>query len=604
MCAIHGILDKQYTHMDKMIEAAYHRGPDNNGKYIDDYITLGHNLLSIVDTETNGKQPWLFEDTVLVYNGEIYNYKELRDELDYNFQTDTDTEVLSVGLKLQGKDFISKCDGMFAFAWYNKNSKELIMARDSNGTKPIYYGNISGKFCFSSEIKSLLAIGFERKICKEALKHYYKQGYNSGYFTLFQGIKKFVPGEVLSYDVKSGRKFSYNLNEKKKELNEKPENIEENIRHLINKSVKQTLMGRRKVGLFLSGGMDSSSILYEMMQLGVKPNTFTSNFATTLPGSALNEDSDVAKKYATELQIENNRLHQNEQDFVDAMDNTFYALEEPRQGKSFPTYYNTNKFMSENGIVVTLSGDGGDEIFTGYKHHVKGDWRNKINSLSMNHRGLNNPELQISLDEQMNYLNEWLPTGPLTGDKINDMMYIECLNALCDDFLIRNDKLGMHFSMEARFPLMCNELRDYVRSIPSKLKAEMSAVVKNGVTTNKFKFKAKTLFKNAYDGRLPEYIVRKKKTGWRFPTDEILVGSEKHPGQDDSVLRQYIIETLKDKEVREIFELDDDIIWSFMDNRNFTARPGSKFAPALLRQKELFTILNFAVWKKVFKMSI
>ena len=604
MCAIHGILDKQYTHMDKMIEAAYHRGPDNNGKYIDDYITLGHNLLSIVDTETNGKQPWLFEDTVLVYNGEIYNYKELRDELDYNFQTDTDTEVLSVGLKLQGKDFISKCDGMFAFAWYNKNSKELLMARDSNGTKPIYYGNISGKFCFSSEIKSLLAIGFERKICKEALKHYYKQGYNSGYLTLFQGIKKFVPGEVLSYDVKSGRKFSYNLNEKKKELNEKPENIEENIRHLINKSVKQTLMGRRKVGLFLSGGMDSSSILYEMMQLGVKPNTFTSNFATTLPGSALNEDSDVAKKYATELQIENNRLHQNEQDFVDAMDNTFYALEEPRQGKSFPTYYNTNKFMSENGIVVTLSGDGGDEIFTGYKHHVKGDWRNKINSLSMNHRGLNNPELQISLDEQMNYLNEWLPTGPLTGDKINDMMYIECLNALCDDFLIRNDKLGMHFSMEARFPLMCNELRDYVRSIPSKLKAEMSAVVKNGVTTNKFKFKAKTLFKRAYDGRLPEYIVRKKKTGWRFPTDEILVGSEKHPGQDDSVLRQYIIETLKDKEVREIFELDDDIIWSFMDNRNFLARPGSKFAPALLRQKELFTILNFAVWKKVFKMSI
>ena len=604
MCAIHGILDKQYTHMDKMIEAAYHRGPDNNGKYIDDDITLGHNLLSIVDTETNGKQPWLFEDTVLVYNGEIYNYKELRNELDYNFQTDTDTEVLSVGLKLQGKDFISKCDGMFAFAWYNKNSKELIMARDSNGTKPIYYGNISGKFCFSSEIKSLLAIGFERKICKEALKHYYKQGYNSGYLTLFQGIKKFVPGEVLSYDVKSGRKFSYNLNNKKININSNPKNVEEKIRHLINKSVKQTLMGRRKVGLFLSGGMDSSSILYEMIQLGVKPNTFTSNFATTLPGSALNEDSDVAKKYATELQIENNRLHQNEQDFVDAMDNTFYALEEPRQGKSFPTYYNTNKFMSENGIVVTLSGDGGDEIFTGYKHHVKGDWRNKINSLSMNHRGLNNPELQISLDEQMNYLNEWLPTGPLTGDKINDMMYIECLNALCDDFLIRNDKLGMHFSMEARFPLMCNELRDYVRSIPSKLKAEMSAVVKNGVTTNKFKFKAKTLFKRAYDGRLPEYIVRKKKTGWRFPTDEILVGSEKHPGQDDSVLRQYIIETLKDKEVREIFELDDDIIWSFMDNRNFLARPGSKFAPALLRQKELFTILNFAVWKKVFKMSI
>ena len=506
MCAIHGILDKQYTHMDKMIEAAYHRGPDNNGKYIDDDITLGHNLLSIVDTETNGKQPWLFEDTVLVYNGEIYNYKELRNELDYNFQTDTDTEVLSVGLKLKGKDFIKQLDGMFAFAWYNKNSKELIMARDSNGTKPIYYGNISGKFCFSSEIKSLLAIGFERKICKEALKHYYKQGYNSGYLTLFQGIKKFVPGEVLSYDVKSGRKFSYNLNNKKININSNPKNVEERIRHLINKSVKQTLMGRRKVGLFLSGGMDSSSILYEMIQLGVKPNTFTSNFATTLPGSALNEDSDVAKQYCEELNIQNNRLHQNEADFVEAMDNTFYALEEPRQGKSFPTYYNTNKFMSENGIVVTLSGDGGDEIFTGYKHHVKGDWRNKLNSLSMNHRGLNNPELQITLDEQMDYLNEWLPKEHLQGDDINDMMYIECLNALCDDFLIRNDKLGMNFSMEARFPLMCNELRDYVRSIPSNLKATIGTNPKN----NKKTFAAKTLFKRAYVEQLPSYITKKR----------------------------------------------------------------------------------------------
>ena len=600
MCAIHGILDKQYTHMDKMIEAAYHRGPDNNGKYIDDDITLGHNLLSIVDTETNGKQPWLFEDTVLVYNGEIYNYKELRNELDYNFQTDTDTEVLSVGLKLKGKDFIKQLDGMFAFAWYNKNSKELIMARDSNGTKPIYYGNISGKFCFSSEIKSLLAIGFERKICKEALKHYYKQGYNSGYLTLFQGIKKFVPGEVLSYDVKSGRKFSYNLNNKKININSNPKNVEERIRHLINKSVKQTLMGRRKVGLFLSGGMDSSSILYEMIQLGVKPNTFTSNFATTLPGSALNEDSDVAKQYCEELNIQNNRLHQNEADFVEAMDNTFYALEEPRQGKSFPTYYNTNKFMSENGIVVTLSGDGGDEIFTGYKHHVKGDWKNKLNSLSMNHRGLNNPELQITLDEQMNYLNEWLPKEQLQGDDINDMMYIECLNALCDDFLIRNDKLGMNFSMEARFPLMCNELRDYVRSIPSNLKATIGTNPKN----NKKTFAAKTLFKRAYVEQLPSYITKKKKSGWRFPTDEILVGSYKHPGKEDSVLRTYIIETLKDKEVREIFELNDDIIETFIDNKNFTPNKGSKFPPALLKQKELFTILNFAVWKKVYKMSL
>ena len=142
------------------------------------------------------------------------------------------------------------------------------MARDSNGTKPIYYGNISGKFCFSSEIKSLLAIGLKERFVKRHLNIITNKDTIQVILHLFQGIKKFVMSEVLSYDVKDqGRKFSYNLNEKKKELNEKPENIEENIRHLINKSVKQTLMGRRKVGLFLSGGMDSSSILYEMMQL-------------------------------------------------------------------------------------------------------------------------------------------------------------------------------------------------------------------------------------------------------------------------------------------------------------------------------------------------
>jgi asparagine synthase (glutamine-hydrolysing) len=599
MCAIHGILDKRGHFIDKMIEAAHHRGPDGNGKFVDDDITLGHNLLSIVDTETNSKQPWLFENTILVYNGEIYNYKELRDTLNYDFKTDTDTEVLSVGLKLEGKDFIKKLDGMFAFAWYNKDSKELVMARDSNGAKPLYYGVLSDKLCFSSEVKSLLAIGFQRKICKEALKHYYKQGYNSGYLTLFEGIKKFVPGEVMSYDVHTGRKFTFNLNDKKIELNNTFKNVEEEIVDRINKAVKMTLMGRRKIGLFLSGGMDSTSILYEMKRLGVNPNTYTSNFETTLPGSALNEDSEVAKKYCDELQIENNRLHQNEQDFVDAMDKTFYALEEPRQGKSFPTYYNTNKFMSENGVIVTLSGDGGDEIFTGYKHHVKGDWRNKLNSLGMSHRGLNNPELQITLDEQMDYLYEWLPTAPIQGDAINDMMYIECMNTLAEDFLIRNDKLGMNFSMEARFPLMCNVIRDYIRTIPSSYKA----VIKHK-PNNKKTFKAKTLFKKAYEERLPEYIVRKKKTGWRFPTDEILIGDAATPGRDDSTLRQYIFETLKDKEVREIFELDDDTIWNFMDNKNFTPNKGSKFAPAMLRQKELFTILNFAVWKKVFKMSI
>jgi len=192
MCAIHGLFYNSKEDINKMIVKAHHRGPDGNGSWSDEHITLGHNLLSIVDTEINSKQPWIHKDLVLVYNREIYNYYELNKTIKYNFQTTTDTELLAVGLKLLGTDFISRLDGMFAFACYNKKTKELILARDSNGTKPVYYGQKDNKLCFSSEIKSLLEIGFKRKICKEALRHYYKQGLNTGYLTLFDGIKKLI----------------------------------------------------------------------------------------------------------------------------------------------------------------------------------------------------------------------------------------------------------------------------------------------------------------------------------------------------------------------------------------------------------------------------
>jgi asparagine synthase (glutamine-hydrolysing) len=608
MCAIHGIIGNRESIIEHMIQAAHHRGPDGNGKWKDDDVTLGHNLLSIVDTETNSQQPWIHEDLVLTYNGEIYNYKELQTELNYEFITNTDTEVLAVGLKKFGIEFIEKLDGMFAFACYNRTTKELILARDSSGCKPLYYGHKEGMLHFSSEIKSLLSAGFDRKICKQALKHYYNQGYNSGYLTLFEGIKKLVPGQIDVINVKTKEKKSHNINNKNIPLTSatNPQELAEELRNRIHRAVKMTLMGRREIGLFLSGGIDSTSILYEMIQSGVKPSTFTSNFSTTLPGSMLNEDSEVAKQYCDELQIENNRLHQNEADFVNAMDDTFYALEEPRQGKSFPTYYNTNKFLASKGITVTLSGDGGDELLVGYKHHGLGHWTTKVNSLRMNHRGLKNKELQITLDEQMQYLNEWLPQGGIQGDNINDMMYTESLNSLCDDFLIRNDKLGMNFSMEARFPLMCNIVKDFARSIPSKIKADMATYVAGDKMAKAGKrITHKALFKKAYRNRLPDYILNKKKSGWRFPTDEILIGTQDHPGKNDSVLRSYIIETLKNKEIRELFELDDNIINNiFLNNKTYVPQPGSKHPPGLLKQKELFTILNFAVWKKVYKMSI
>ena len=591
MCAIHGIVDVKPELMMKMVKAAHHRGPDGNGIFEDDYITLGHNLLSIVGQVEEGKQPYHYEDCVLVYNGEIYNYKDL------SHNPKTDTEALAKGLKKEGWEFLKKCDGMFALAFYNKTTKELILARDTNGTKPLYYGYQNEKLYFSSEIKSLLECGFERRVCKRALGLYYNQGYVPGYLTMFEGINKLVPGEVM-VNGKKHNLLDYDLTE--------PNNLDFNyvkrqVQLKNNYCVEQTLMGRRNIGLFLSGGLDSTSILYEMKELGVKPRTFTSSFATTDPKSKLNQDSEIAKRVCDEWGIENNMLYQTQQDYVDALEDTFYALEEPRQGKSFPTYYNMNKFISSNDITVTLAGDGGDELFAGYKHHAHPNWRNKLKMLRINNRPLVNPELECSLDDQCSYLLEWLPLKQVKNkDHLNDFLYIESLNALAEDFLVRNDKLGMAFSMEGRFPILNKRLRDYVRALPSKLKVE-------DLFYSRPKQHHKYLQREAYDGLLPNYILYHTKTGWRFPTDEILIGRMDQPAPDNGVLKSYIRETLNDKELMEIFEYDmSDVEGRYLNNRDHVKnkKGADKAGPGLRSQKELFCTLNFAVWKKVYGMTI
>ena len=591
MCAIHGIVDVKPELMMKMVKAAHHRGPDGNGIFEDDYITLGHNLLSIVGQVEEGKQPYHYEDCVLVYNGEIYNYKDL------SHNPKTDTEALAKGLKKEGWEFLKKCDGMFALAFYNKTTKELILARDTNGTKPLYYGYLKDKLYFSSEIKSLLECGFERRVCKRALSLYYNQGYNPGYLTMFDGIKKLVPGQVL-VNGHSHNLLDYNLPQiDNLDINHVKRNVQ--LKH--NYSVQQTLMGRRNIGLFLSGGLDSTSILYEMKELGIKPRTFTSSFATTDPKSKLNQDSEIAKRVCDEWGIENNMLYQTQQDYVDALEDTFYALEEPRQGKSFPTYYNMNKFISSHDITVTLAGDGGDELFAGYKHHKDPDWRGKLKMLRINNRPLKNPELECSLDDQMAYLFEWLPMKQiLNKDKLNDFLYVESLNALAEDFLVRNDKLGMAFSMEGRFPILNKRLRDYVRALPSELKIDIDFAKK---PKNKHKY----LQKKAYQGLLPKYILEHSKTGWRFPTDEILIGRTDQPAPDNGVLKDHIRETLNNKELMDIFEYNmTDVEDRYLNNRDHkkNAKGVDKAGPGLKSQKELFCTLNFATWKKVYGMTI
>ena len=621
MCAIHGILGNKPELVAKMIKVAHHRGPDGNGQFNDEHIALGHNLLSIVDSKENGEQPFYMGDFVMVFNGEIYNYQDLKAGIGtptsppswifHKWKTNTDTELLMKGLIEMGTSFLKSVDGMFAFALYNKKTGVLLLGRDSNGAKPIYYGVHPDLkcMCFSSEIKSLLEIGFERKISIEGFKHYYRQGYNSGHLTIFHNIHKFIPGQI-THIYPNAKIHSVNLNDVKKDIKVLPnskhkdfektrEDLAVEVREKLKIATKRTLQGYRDIGLFLSGGIDSCGILTCMKDLNVKPKAFTSRFAMNKDNydSVINEDSDVAKRYCEKLAVEHHELVQGEDEYIDNIEKTFLALEEPRQGKSLPTYYNTNKYLRDNGIIVTLSGDGGDELLAGYKHHRFPPWKEKLKDMAKQLPALKNKELDITLEEQEAYLNGWLPKKNLQGDELNDLMYIECMNALSEDFLVRNDKLGGSFGMEARFPMLSNEFRDFVRSIPSAYKTVPKFYTDNAKIYNK------TLLKRAFtNGRMPQWIVERSKTGWRFPTDQLVVGSGSKPAKDNNKIREFIRDVLTDKEICEIFSINEmKISTQFLNN--FEWDPQGKAGPGLLASRELFTVLNFAIWKKAFKMS-
>lgn len=618
MCAIHGFFWDSKEQMSKMITEAHHRGPDGNGVYSDEYITLGHNLLSIVDNVNSSTQPWYHNDYVLVYNGEIYNHNDLRQSINYQFKTNTDTETLILGIEKYGKQFIHKIDGMYAFACYNKKTKKLLVARDTNGAKPFYYGKIKNKFVFSSEIKSLLTLGFNRRVNKEAFKHFYYSGLNAGPLTMFEGISKLVPGQILEIDITTGDFISTNVNNdpiplyqynRKTFLSADRVNIIKNIRENLKKAVEMTLMGRREIGLFLSGGMDSSTVFYELVHASKTiPNTFSTRFKQPHIKCRYNEDADLASKLSKLFKVNHREVLVGEKIWIDNLEKCVLALEEPRQGKSFPAYYVTNKLLSDNNITVTLSGDGGDELLAGYKHHrlpyrVNKDergFKQKLHMLRVGHKGIKNKDLDITVNEQWDYLQSWLPKGRLTGDDLNDFLYTECLHTLSEDYLLRNDKLGMAFSMEARFPMMCNVFRDYVRSLPGELKVTEEFIKNNYLLHNK------VLLKDAYRHKLPNFILDRNKTGWRAPTDDWIIGTKEFPAPDRSVIKDYFRDLLNNNEIMNIFEYSvNDIDDRFLNNKNHTGHlkhdgPGI----GLSSQKELFIIIMFAVWYKLFKMNI
>ena len=515
MCGIYGITDNDPEFIKQYIEICKHRGPDGSDIWTSDHVTLGHNLLSIMAEPNKSQQPWKTpKGNRLVYNGEIFNYNELvKKYKNFTNSTGCDTELLAWGLDEHGINFINEIDSMHGFAYYDLQRNTITLSRDHAGIKPLYYAEIDKGLVFASELKGMLDIvPNARTLDNLACSMMTRTGTNPLRNTMFTNIKKVLPGETIVYDlqtrtlncaqriyIKPNADKDYSKNE---------------LKEMFAQTVRQCAIGQRKIGVFLSGGLDSSVVAYELQQLTNSVNTFTNRITPEVRADEdFNSDSKVAKRFASEQNFNHHDVVISPSEYLSAWQDSVWYMEQPNYNPSNPMYCYTNKYLADNDIVVTLAGDMGDELFGGYPkyknlyHSVNkpNSWREllqlwlervKKGSYVLTEQPINDETLLDELEKC--YSDElWNPADPTAS-----YMALDCVAQVPESFFARNDYYGMAYGMEGRFPLASKKFMQYCLNIKSK---------------HKFKNSTKDIVKKAYEKFLPGYIVNKEKTGWTVP---------------------------------------------------------------------------------------
>ena len=516
MCGIYGITEQNKQWIKSYINKCHYRGPDMNKMFFDENITLGHNLLSITDTPLQGLQPWKTDNgNILIYNGEIFNYVELLKKYkNFKPKTQCDTELLAWGLDQYGIEFIDQIDSQHAFAFWVPKEKSVYLSRDHAGIKPLYYAMTRGILVFGSEAKGLLDIVPDsRNVDIHALSCWSVAGLNVTNNSFFKGIKKIMPGETLKYNLKTkklvqvkrdiilgGKGLSYDPDE---------------FRSVFDKSVQECLIGKRPIGTFLSGGLDSAMIAYHAQKY-LTQNTFTNHILPCPIDSNedYNSDSYEAKKLAKHLGFNHTIVVHSPKLYAKHWKSSIEALEEPMYNPSIPMYSHMNEVMSKHGIVVTLAGDMGDEILCGYPAYIIAK-RQKFKShrdcvmFWLTKRLMRPPSLkiQINIDDIVDFLIDTTFPESLwdKDDPVSSYMRLDQQGLCAEDYFRRNDRLGMLYSMEGRFPFACKKMINFCMNIHSSYKMNDSLD------------SLKSISKKSYQRILPESILNKPKTGWTAP---------------------------------------------------------------------------------------
>ena len=544
MCGIAGIITKKENKdeiIKKMSERIKHRGPDGEGYYIDEEIALAHRRLSIIDLET-GNQPMYNENQnlVIVYNGEIYNFIELRDILEekgHIFKTQSDTEVLVHGFEEWKYELPKHLRGMFAFAIYDKNIKKLFLARDNFGIKPLYYYKTNETFMFASEIKAFLDVeDFKKELNENILKAYLEFSFVPTNETFFKGVHRLDAGSYLIYkdnDITINKYFKLDFKENHKTFEE----AVESIKTVMQESVEKHLLSDVEVGSFLSSGIDSSYIVSL-----AKPNK------TYTVGYDLEKYDEIkyAKELAEKLEINNTSKIIKKEEYLENLEKIMYYLDEPTSDPAAISLYFVAKLASQD-VKVVLSGEGADEFFGGYNYYRKDvDWGfyNKlpyfirhtisniakllpefkgINFLIRRGEKLENHYIGVNRNFSNKMANKILNKKyDLNGVDVTKDIYDEYKNYteieqmqaidinfwLMKDILLKADRMTMASSLEGRVPFIDIEVFKVGASLPIDYK----------VTKENTKVALRAAAKNV----IPTKAYEKKKLGFPVPIREWL----------------------------------------------------------------------------------
>ena len=541
MCGICGIIRKGDNKdiIKKMNDRIMHRGPDGEGYYIDGDIAFGHRRLSIIDLST-GDQPIYNEDNsvVTVYNGEIYNYVELRSELEslgHEFKTKSDTEVLVHGYEEWHTDLPKHLRGMFAFAIYDKNRNEIFLARDNFGIKPLYYAKMNDSFMFASEIKSFLDVpDFKKEFNEEILETYLEFSFVPTNETFFKGVYRLDAGCSLLYkdeDIKINKYFKLDFKEDTMSFSDAVKNISD----VMEDSVKRHLIADVEVGSFLSSGIDSSYIV----SLARPHKTYTVGYE-----NKKYDEINYAKDLADKLGIKNESKIIKKDEYLDAIPKIMYHLDEPTSDPAAISLYFVAKLASRD-LKVVLSGEGADEFFGGYNYYreeVDYKFYNKIpygirhaigkvaglfpevrgfNFLVRRGEKLENSYIGVNrnFSEKMarkvlrkNYELKAIDVTKNVYNEFKDYSNIDKMQAidinfwLMKDILLKADRMTMASSIEGRVPFIDKE----VFSVASKLPFDYKVTKEN----------TKVALREAAKQVIPTDAYKKKKLGFPVPIRE------------------------------------------------------------------------------------